>query len=93
MIAKAAPRYHFDRDARYVVTVRDDSGGRREYGLDGYQGWLAGPDGIRHRFGTVRRARTELPDDRITAVVGPMPAVSARVGPAGPARPSPSAGN
>lgn len=66
------PRYHFDRDARYVVTVRGESGERSDHRLDGYQGWLAGPDGIRHRFGTHRRSRTEIRDDRITATVGPV---------------------
>jgi len=35
-------------------------------------GKLAGPDGIRHRFGAHRRARTEIRDDRIKAVVGPV---------------------
>ena len=71
MITRTAPRYHFDRDARYVVTVREDAG-RRDYALDGYQGWLAGPDGVRHRFGAHRRTRTELRDDRIAAIVGPL---------------------
>lgn len=72
MITRAAPRYHFDRGARYVVTVRDESGTRREYRVDGYQGWIAGPEGVRHRFGAARRSRTELPDARITATVGPL---------------------
>ena len=71
MITRTAPRFLFDRDSRYVVTVRED-GGRREYRLDGYQGWLAGPDGIRHRFGAHRRFRTELRDDRIAQIVGPL---------------------
>lgn len=65
------PRFTFARDAAYRITVRDDAGGRREYTLDAYQGWLAGPDGIRHRFGAHRRARTELRDDSIRTVVGP----------------------
>ena len=71
MIAKDVPRYRFDRGARYRVTVREPDG-RQEYQLDGYQGWLAGPDGIRHRFGTHPRRRTELRDDRIAAIVGPL---------------------
>jgi hypothetical protein len=33
---------------------------------------LTGPDGIRHRFGAHRRARTEIRDDRIKATVGPV---------------------
>ena len=37
-----------------------------------YQGWLAGPDGIRHRFGAARRTRTEIADHRIAATVGPL---------------------
>jgi hypothetical protein len=70
MTPPAQPRYRFDRGTRYRVTVRDESGQERDYLLDGYQGWLAGPDGIKHRFGADRRARTELRDDRIRAVVG-----------------------
>jgi hypothetical protein len=65
------PRFTFARDTRYTITVRDDAGERREVVLDAYQGWLAAPDGIRHRFGAHRRARTELRDDRIRTVVGP----------------------
>lgn len=71
MAADRTPRFRFARDTVYTITVRDDSGERREVVLDAYQGWLAGPDGIRHRFGAHRRARTELRDDRIRAVVGP----------------------
>jgi hypothetical protein len=70
--ARPAPRYSFERDNRYLVTVVDDDGGRQDHRLDAYQGWLAGPDGIRHRFGEHRRARTEIRDDRIAATVGPM---------------------
>ena len=69
---RTAPRYSFERDNRYLVTVVDDDGGRQDHRLDAYQGWLAGPDGIRHRFGTHRRARTEIRDDRIASTVGPM---------------------
>ena len=76
MIAKNAPRYRFQRDARYLVTVREDSGGAAQYRLDGYQGWIAGPDGVSHRFGPHRRSRTEVRDDRITAMVGPLSEVS-----------------
>jgi len=68
----AAPRYRFDRDARYRVTHVDEGGERCDLLLEGYQGWLATPDGIRHRFGAHRRGRTELRDDRIRAVVGPV---------------------
>jgi hypothetical protein len=70
MNTQGAPRYRFDRDTRYRVTVRDETGSDRDYALDAYQGWLAGPDGIRHRFGADRRSRTELRDDRIRSVVG-----------------------
>jgi hypothetical protein len=70
--SRPAPRYHFERDTRYLVTVLDDEGERSEHRLDAYQGWLAGPDGIRHRFGTHRRVRTEIRDDRIAATVGPV---------------------
>jgi len=66
-----SPRFAFARDTRYRITVRDESGERREHVVDGYQGWLSGPDGIRHRFGAHRRARTELRDDRVRTVVGP----------------------
>ncbi len=66
-----APRFRFDREAAYRITVREETGERRDYQLDAYQGWLSGPDGIRHRFGTHRRTRTELRDDRIRTVVGP----------------------
>lgn len=67
-----APRFSFDRDTAYRITVRDDdTGERHEYALDAYQGWLAAPDGIRHRFGAHRRTRTELRDDAIRTVVGP----------------------
>ena len=69
--AAPSPRFTFDRDTAYRITVRDDAGERQEYVLDAYQGWLSGPDGIRHRFGAHRRARTELRDDRIRTVVGP----------------------
>ena len=72
MIAKDVPRYRFERDARYLVTVREETGDRQQYRLEGYQGWLAGPDGVSHRFGSHRRTRTELRDDRITAMVGPL---------------------
>jgi hypothetical protein len=72
--ARPAPRYHFERDARYLVTVVEDDGGRRDHRLDAYQGWLAGPDGIRHRFGAHRRVRTEILDARITSTVGPVAA-------------------
>lgn len=71
MTAPPVPRYRFDRDTRYVVTVRDDSGERHDHRLEAYQGWLAGPDGIRHRFGSHRRARVEVLDTDIKAVVGP----------------------
>jgi hypothetical protein len=67
----SAPRFSFDRDTAYTITVRDDSGERLEYALDAYQGWLSAPDGIRHRFGAHRRTRTELRDDSIRTVVGP----------------------
>lgn len=70
MTTRGTPRYRFDRDTRYRVTVRDDSGFDQDHTLDAYQGWLAGPDGIRHRFGADRRTRTELPDHRIRSVVG-----------------------
>ena len=60
MTAHDRPRYRFDRDTRYRVTVRDESGHDLDHVLDAYQGWLAGPDGIRHRFGADRRGR----DDR-----------------------------
>ena len=43
--ARPAPRYRFERDTRYLVTVVDDDGGRRDHRLDAYQGWLAGPEG------------------------------------------------
>lgn len=66
-----APRFRFARDAAYRITVREETGERRDHDVDAYQGWLTGPDGIRHRFGTHRRTRTELRDDRIRAVVGP----------------------
>lgn len=71
MNTKDLPRYRFDRDTRYLVTVREDSGERRDHRLEAYQGWLAGPDGIRHRFGAHRRTRVELRDEDIKAVVGP----------------------
>ncbi|NMO92602.1 hypothetical protein [Actinomycetospora sp. TBRC 11914] len=71
---RPAPRYRFQRDTRYLVTVVDDDGARLDHRLDAYQGWLAGPDGIRHRFGAHRRARTEIRDDRIAATVGPVAA-------------------
>ena len=72
MIPKASvPRYHFRRDTRYLVTVTSDDG-RIDHRVDAYQGWLSGPDGIRHRFGAQRRSRTEIPDDRIAATVGPL---------------------
>lgn len=70
--ARPAPRYQFERETRYLVTIVDDDGGRHDHRLDAYQGWLVGPDGIRHRFGAHRRARTEIPDDRIAATVGPL---------------------
>jgi hypothetical protein len=70
--ARPAPRYHFQRDTRYLVTVVDDDGGREDRRLDAYQGWLAGPEGIRHRFGAHRRGRTEILDSRIAATVGPV---------------------
>lgn len=66
-----APRFTFDRDTAYRITVRDESGERRDHTVDAYQGWLSGPDGIRHRFGAHRRTRTELRDDSIRTVVGP----------------------
>ena len=66
------PRYRFERESRYVVTVIADDGERLEHRLDAYQGWLAGPDGIRHRFGAVRRTRTEIADHRIASTVGPL---------------------
>jgi len=66
-----SPRFTFSRDTAYRITVRDEAGQRHEHVLEGYQGWLAGPDGIRHRFGTHRRARVELRDDRIRTVIGP----------------------
>ncbi|MEJ2869022.1 hypothetical protein WCD74_14710 [Actinomycetospora sp. OC33-EN08] len=66
------PRYRFERDTRYLVTVTGDDGERSDHRLEAYQGWLAGPDGIRHRFGAVRRGRTEIRDDRIAATVGPL---------------------
>lgn len=66
-----SPRFTFARETSYTITVRDDSGERRDVVLDAYQGWLAGPDGIRHRFGAHRRTRTELRDDRIRTVIGP----------------------
>jgi hypothetical protein len=69
---QTAPRYSFERDNRYLVTVLEDDGGRQDHRLDAYQGWLAGPDGIRHRFGAHRRTRTEVRDDRIKATVGPV---------------------
>jgi len=72
MIAKDVPRYRFERDARYLVIVRGNAGGPQQYRLEGYQGWLAGPDGVSHRFGRHRRTRTELRDDRITSIVGPL---------------------
>ncbi|GLZ45526.1 hypothetical protein Acsp06_17110 [Actinomycetospora sp. NBRC 106375] len=68
---KSSPRFTFDRDTAYRITVRGDAGERQELLLDAYQGWLQGPDGIRHRFGAHRRARTELRDDTIRTVVGP----------------------
>jgi hypothetical protein len=74
--ARPAPRYHFQRDTRYLVTVVDDDGGRRDHRLDAYQGWLAGPEGIRHRFGAHRRVRTEILDSRIAATVGPVAPLS-----------------
>ena len=69
---KSFPRYHFQRDTRYLVTVTSDGGERENHRLDAYQGWLAGPDGIRHRFGAQRRSRTEIRDDRIASTVGPL---------------------
>ncbi len=74
MITKTppAPRYRFERDNRYLVTVLDDEGGRSDHRLDAYQGWLSRPDGITHRFGAHRRVRTEIRDDRIAATIGPM---------------------
>lgn len=69
MSTRDQPRYQFERDTRYRVTVREESGDH-DYDLDAYQGWLSGPDGIRHRFGADRRARTELRDDRIRSVIG-----------------------
>jgi hypothetical protein len=66
-----APRFRFDRDTTYRITVREESGERRDYELGAYQGWLAGPDGIRHRFGAHPRTRVEVRDDRIRTVVGP----------------------
>lgn len=69
--AAAQPRYRFERGARYLVTVRDAAGADQNHRLDAYQGWLTGPDGIRHRFGQHRRARVELRDADIRAVVGP----------------------
>jgi hypothetical protein len=66
------PRYRFERESRYLVTVVADDGERLDHRVDAYQGWLAGPDGIRHRFGTARRTRTEIPDHRIAAMVGPL---------------------
>lgn len=71
MAADRSPRFRFARDTVYTITVRDDSGERRDVVLDGYQGWLVDPDGIRHRFGAHPRTRTELRDDRIRTVVGP----------------------
>lgn len=71
MSAADVPRYRFDRQTRYVVTVRGEAGENYDHRLDAYQGWLAGPDGIRHRFGTHRRARVELRDADIRAVIGP----------------------
>ena len=67
----AVPRYRFERDTRYLVTVSSD-GGAIEHRVEAYQGWLAGPDGIRHRFGVHRRSRTEIRDDRIASTVGPL---------------------
>lgn len=72
MITSPAPRYRFDPDARYVLTVRDPSGRAGEHRVEGYQGWLTGPDGVRHRFGAARRTRTEVPDAQIVAVLGPL---------------------
>ena len=69
--AAAHPRYRFERDTRYTITVRDPTGEDHDHRLDAYQGWLAGPDGIRHRFGPHRRTRVELRDADIRAVVGP----------------------
>ena len=51
--------------------MRGEGGERQDHALDAYQGWLAGPDGIRHRFGAHPRTRTELRDDTIRTVVGP----------------------
>ncbi|MFC5064298.1 hypothetical protein [Actinomycetospora atypica] len=68
---KSAPRYRFQRDTRYLVTVTSD-GAESQHRVDAYQGWLAGPDGIRHRFGAQRRTRTEIRDDRIASTVGPL---------------------
>lgn len=69
--APTRPRYRFERDTRYTVTVRDAAGQDSDHHLEAYQGWLAGPDGIRHRFGVHRRTRVELRDAAIRAVVGP----------------------
>lgn len=66
-----SPRYRFERDTPYTVTVRDAAGHDVDHRLAAYQGWLAGPDGVRHRFGVHRRARVELRDADIRAVVGP----------------------
>ncbi|GAA4836276.1 hypothetical protein GCM10023201_26330 [Actinomycetospora corticicola] len=66
------PRYRFEREARYLVTVIAEDGERLDHRLDAYQGWLAGPEGIRHRFGIGRRTRTEIADHRIAAMVGPL---------------------
>jgi hypothetical protein len=65
------PRFTFARDTAYRITVRGEDGERQDHALDAYQGWLAGPDGIRHRFGAHPRTRTELRDDTIRTVVGP----------------------
>jgi hypothetical protein len=65
------PRFTFARDTAYRITVRGEDGERQDHALDAYQGWLAGPDGIRHRFGAHPRTRIELRDDTIRTVVGP----------------------
>ncbi len=65
------PRFTFARDTAYRITVRGEGGERQDHALDAYQGWLAGPDGIRHRFGAHPRTRIELRDDTIRTVVGP----------------------
>lgn len=71
MRSEDRPRYRFERDTPYTVTVRDHAGTDTDHRLDAYQGWLAGPEGITHRFGAHRRARVELRDADIRSVVGP----------------------